>query len=135
MMALHETCSYSNSKFFRPTAHVPQRLLGLTAWKKNHQLCDRAELQGFSIDWWKKKHNTHHAAPNQLSEESTQAVDPDIDTLPYLAWSAEMLHEVSPIMRPIIAYQQYYFFPLLMLARLIWAEQSIEHVTKQAQVN
>lgn len=90
--------------------------------------------QGFSIDWWKKKHNTHHAAPNQLSEEATQAVDPDIDTLPYLAWSPEMLHEVSPVIRPIIAYQHYYFFPLLMFARLIWAEQSIEHVVKQLQV-
>eukprot|EP00884_Botryococcus_braunii_P008259 jgi/Botrbrau1/17434/Bobra.0054s0026.1 len=91
--------------------------------------------QGFSIDWWKKKHNTHHAAPNQLNEEATQAVDPDIDTLPYLAWSTEMLQEVSPVIRPIVAYQQYYFFPLLMFARLIWAEQSIEHELKRLQVN
>lgn len=27
-----------------------------------------ALLQGFSVDWWKSKHNTHHAAPNELDE-------------------------------------------------------------------
>jgi hypothetical protein len=25
-------------------------------------------LQGFSVDWWKSKHNKHHAAPNELDE-------------------------------------------------------------------
>jgi acyl-lipid Delta6-acetylenase / acyl-lipid (9-3)-desaturase len=92
-------------------------------------------LQGLSVDWWKRKHNTHHAAPNQIDEEPAQAVDPDIDTLPYLAWSPEMLHNVSTNMRHIIAYQHYYFFPLLMLARLIWAEQSIEQVIHNLKVS
>lgn len=46
-------------------------------------------MQGFSVDWWKSKHNVHHAAPNEL-DEYHQAVDPDIDTLPLLAWSSEM---------------------------------------------
>lgn len=92
-------------------------------------------MQGFSVDWWKKKHNTHHAAPNQINEESAQAIDPDIDTLPYLAWSTGMLQDVSPSMRHIMAYQQYYFFPILLLARFVWAEQSIEHVIKQARVS
>lgn len=49
--------------------------------------------QGFSVDWWKSKHNVHHAAPNEL-DENHHAVDPDIDTLPLLAWSNEMVATV-----------------------------------------
>ena len=54
--------------------------------------------QGFSIAWWKDKHNTHHAVPNKLNDE-TIAMDPDIDTLPLLAWSADMIparHRLPP---------------------------------------
>jgi acyl-lipid Delta6-acetylenase / acyl-lipid (9-3)-desaturase len=32
-------------------------------------------LQGFSVDWWKNKHNKHHAVPNECSE-TAEAVDP-----------------------------------------------------------
>ena len=32
-------------------------------------------LQGFSVDWWKNKHNKHHAVPNECSEHA-EAVDP-----------------------------------------------------------
>ncbi len=41
-------------------------------------------MQGFSVDWWKSKHNTHHAAPNELADDGARVVDPDIDTLPLL---------------------------------------------------
>ena len=36
------------------------------------------------MDWWKSKHNTHHAAPNELADDGARVVDPDIDTLPLL---------------------------------------------------
>lgn len=32
-------------------------------------------LQGFSVDWWKSKHNTHHAVPNECTIDAA-AVDP-----------------------------------------------------------
>ena len=32
-------------------------------------------LQGFSVDWWKNKHNKHHAVPNECDEHA-HAVDP-----------------------------------------------------------
>ena len=38
-------------------------------------------LGGYSLTWWKGKHNVHHSLPN------TWTVDTDINTLPYLAWS------------------------------------------------
>ena len=34
-------------------------------------------LQGFSVDWWKNKHNKHHAVPNECSEHA-EAVDPGV---------------------------------------------------------
>lgn len=32
-------------------------------------------VQGFSVDWWKNKHNKHHAVPNECTE-GAEAVDP-----------------------------------------------------------
>ena len=50
---------------------------------------------GFSLDWWKNKHNTHHAIPN-VHESVAEAHDgdPDIDTMPFLAWSKRLLAKV-----------------------------------------
>ena len=88
----------------------------------------RARAQGFSTGWWKAKHNTHHAAPNELAPGGGAPVDPDIDTLPLLAWSEGMLDAMaSPAARRLLRAQQYYFVPILMLARLAWAHQSAAH--------
>jgi len=87
-----------------------------------------ARAQGFSTGWWKAKHNTHHAAPNALAPGGGAPVDPDIDTLPLLAWSEGMLDALrSPAARRLLRAQQYYFVPILMLARLAWAQQSAAH--------
>lgn len=54
-------------------------------------------LQGYSVSWWKDKHNSHHAVPNLItSAPGAKDGDPDIDTLPMLAWSKTMLKQVSP---------------------------------------
>jgi acyl-lipid Delta6-acetylenase / acyl-lipid (9-3)-desaturase len=34
-------------------------------------------LQGFSVHWWKSKHNTHHAVPNECTDDA-KAVDPGV---------------------------------------------------------
>lgn len=83
--------------------------------------------QGFSVAWWKSKHNTHHAVPN-LHESSTSASDgdPDIDTMPILAWSKTMaaLGSNNPTAKFMIKYQAYFYFPVLLVARLSWSHQS-----------
>lgn len=85
-------------------------------------------FQGFSCEWWKNKHNTHHAVPNlHESKAGLHDGDPDIDTLPFLAWSARMLEkagEFSPAARALLAWQAWTYFPLLLFARLTWAMQS-----------
>eukprot|EP01024_Parvocaulis_polyphysoides_P030017 TRINITY_DN2725_c2_g1_i3.p1 TRINITY_DN2725_c2_g1~~TRINITY_DN2725_c2_g1_i3.p1 ORF type:complete len:478 (-),score=32.48 TRINITY_DN2725_c2_g1_i3:176-1588(-) len=84
--------------------------------------------QGFSVEWWTRKHNTHHALPNQLDGHSN-AVDPDIDTLPYLAWSKDQVNEqLTTVENFLVQRQQYFFFPILLLARFAWLQQSISYV-------
>eukprot|EP00884_Botryococcus_braunii_P013438 jgi/Botrbrau1/22095/Bobra.0206s0021.1 len=94
-------------------------------------------FQGLSSTWWTTKHNVHHATPNHAEKNAEDgrlhAIDPDIDTMPYLAWTPDMLVGASQAVRKVVAYQQYYFFALLPLARFIWVEQAFEHMTIKYQ--
>lgn len=75
---------------------------------------------GFSVSWWKTKHNMHHAAPNECDEEYTP-IDEDIDTLPLLAWSKDLLATVeNKTMLRVLQYQHLFFLVLLMFARGSW---------------
>jgi fatty acid desaturase len=75
---------------------------------------------GFSVSWWKTKHNLHHTAPNECDQTYTP-IDEDIDTLPLIAWSKEILETVENkrILR-VLQYQHYAVVPLLFLARASW---------------
>lgn len=75
---------------------------------------------GFSVSWWKTKHNMHHAAPNECDQEYTP-IDEDIDTLPLLAWSKDLLATVeNKTMLRVLQYQHLFFLVLLMFARGSW---------------
>jgi fatty acid desaturase len=76
--------------------------------------------QGFSVSWWKAKHNLHHAVPN------VQNYDPDIDTMPFLAWSEKVIEgELTGLPQILIQYQYIFYLPLLSAARLSWVIQSL----------
>merc|ERR1711990_888578 len=84
-------------------------------------------FQGFSVQWWKSKHNAHHAVPNLHASTPTAADgDPDIDTMPILAWTLKMAETAkdSEWGRFMIRYQAIFYFPALLFARLAWAHQS-----------
>ena len=83
--------------------------------------------QGFSVGWWKAKHNQHHAAPNELDADTHRALDPDIDTLPLIAWSRDMLATAAGAPRAIMRHQHRYFVAVLLFARLAWAQGSAAH--------
>lgn len=93
-------------------------------------------MQGFSVQWWKNKHNGHHAVPNlHNSTALSQDGDPDIDTMPLLAWSlkqAQSYRELredgkdSASVKFLIRYQAYLYFPILLLARLSWLNESFK---------
>lgn len=84
-------------------------------------------FQGFSVGWWKSKHNSHHAVPNlHASVEGACDGDPDIDTMPILAWTLKMAESArsSSFGRFMIKNQAFFYFPVLLFARLSWAHQS-----------
>jgi cytochrome b involved in lipid metabolism/fatty acid desaturase len=93
-------------------------------------------LQGFSVTWWKNKHNGHHAVTNlHNSSAMAQDGDPDIDTMPVLAWSLKQAQSFrqmaadgkdSPFVRFAIKYQAFTYFPILLLARLSWLNESFK---------
>lgn len=97
--------------------------------------------QGFSLSWWKNKHNTHHASTN------VDGHDPDIDTAPILLWdeiaSANYYGSLSDepgtfsrfMAESVLPYQSRYFFFILAFARLSWAIQSFLYVLTEGPVN
>ena len=94
-------------------------------------------MQGYSVQWWKNKHNSHHAVPNLHNSSATATDgDPDIDTMPLLAWSlkqAQSFRELtddgkdSPFTKFMIRNQKYFYFPILLLARLSWLRESFKY--------
>jgi len=78
-------------------------------------------VSGFSANWWKDRHNTHHAITNVLD------ADPDVDNLPLFVWSEEDIHRIPPqsLAEYIVPYQQYYFIPFTFTLKVIWCLQSI----------
>jgi len=88
-------------------------------------------FQGFSVNWWKQKHNAHHAVPNlHASSPGATDGDPDIDTMPLLAWTKRMASfgKDNSSARFFIKYQPILYFPILFFARLSWANESIKMV-------
>jgi len=92
--------------------------------------------QGYSMQWWKNKHNGHHAVPNLHNSSATsQDGDPDIDTMPVLAWSLKQAHSFrelsedgtdSAFTKFMIKWQAFTYFPILLLARISWLNESFK---------
>lgn len=89
---------------------------------------------GFTLTWWSEKHNWHHVSTNlHESEPEKHDGDPDIDTLPFLAWSRKLARKLfksgsmsdSAFAKFSVKYQNIMYFPLLCFARLAWGWQSI----------
>lgn len=92
-------------------------------------------MQGYSVQWWKNKHNGHHAVPNLHSSTAlAQDGDPDIDTMPLLAWSvkqAQSYREIhggkdTPFVKFMIRNQMIFYFPILLIARMSWMNESFK---------
>lgn len=82
-------------------------------------------LQGYSVNWWKDRHNSHHAITNVLED------DPDVDNLPLFIWDIKHIPLTAPKDTPVIRianhlvpFQAYYWPPFTPLLRFIWMIQS-----------
>src|SRR3990172_8029609 len=65
-------------------------------------------LLGLSRSWWIDTHNQHHSNPNDLD------LDPHT-ALPIFAFSEEQAQSKRGLLRFLVAYQSFYFFPILLL--------------------
>src|SRR2546428_4563057 len=63
---------------------------------------------GLSRSWWIDTHNQHHVNPNDLD------LDPHT-ALPILAFSEEQARSKRGLLRFLVGYQSFYFFPILLL--------------------
>lgn len=83
-------------------------------------------FQGFSVAWWKSKHNHHHAVPNVTDTPS--GGDPDIATTPILFWSEKLVEgELEGLPQWMLRNQAVLYAPILCFARISWLMQSIRH--------
>jgi fatty acid desaturase len=64
-------------------------------------------LLGMSYGWWVGKHNRHHANPNNVDE------DPDVN-IGAVAFTADQARAKRGVIRMVVRYQAYAFFPLLL---------------------
>lgn len=83
-------------------------------------------FQGFSVSWWKDKHNRHHAVPNVTDAPS--GGDPDISTTPILFWSEKLVERdhLEDLPRWMLRNQAILYWPILCMARTSWLLQSIQ---------
>jgi len=88
-------------------------------------------LAGFiiGINWsyWVKKHNEHHAHPNEAGH------DPDIE-IPFIAFSEEQAMQKKGIFRWIVRNQALYFFFLIPFQAFSLRYSSIEWVFSQKKI-
>lgn len=80
-------------------------------------------LTGIEIGWWQATHNVHHTTPNSAEH------DADVQHLPFMAISEAFLRNgvfsrfhndrmaCGPAERRLLAWQHWYFFPILTVAR------------------
>lgn len=83
--------------------------------------------QGFSVNWWKNKHNHHHAVPNVTDAPS--GGDPDIATIPVLFWSEKLFEgeDLDKFPKWMLKNQSVLYFPILCMARFSWLMQSAQY--------
>jgi fatty acid desaturase len=105
---------FAHNCFFRRNRKANARMLLLTG----------AITIGFSPEWWKGKHNYHHAVPNEVDNVGNP-VDPDIDTLPVLAWDSSIASHSLSAFKPALRHQQFLLAPALAVARASWLTQSL----------
>ena len=75
-------------------------------------------LVGLSYGWWIGKHTRHHANPNHEDD------DPDLE-IPALAFTRRQAGAKAGLIRWIVMYQAFLFFPLLLLEGLSLHRASI----------
>ena len=84
-------------------------------------------VTGMSPSWWQDKHNTHHRNPNQLD------LDGDIEVSVF-AFTEEQALKTRGILRLLVKYQAFLFYPTLLLTSLSLLGGGLAYLARRKQV-
>eukprot|EP00467_Chlorarachnion_reptans_P000644 CAMPEP_0114525608 /NCGR_PEP_ID=MMETSP0109-20121206/22526_1 /TAXON_ID=29199 /ORGANISM="Chlorarachnion reptans, Strain CCCM449" /LENGTH=1065 /DNA_ID=CAMNT_0001707223 /DNA_START=214 /DNA_END=3412 /DNA_ORIENTATION=+ len=94
---------------------------GDVVWMNNVMGYIMGFMQGYEVDWWRARHNTHHVVTNEHGN------DPDIKTAPVLTFvrnSPAIAKGLNMIQR----WQQYYYLPVMCILDLYWRLESFAYI-------
>jgi fatty acid desaturase len=80
-------------------------------------------LLGLSRSWWIDTHNQHHTNPNDLD------LDPHT-ALPIFVFSEEQAQSKRGVLRFLVRYQSFYFFPILLLEGIGIRTASVQYLLR-----
>ena len=75
--------------------------------------------QGYSVGWWRARHNTHHLMTNEDGN------DPDIKTAPLLVYVRNN-PAIAATLNAVQRWQQYYYVPLMSILDAYWRFESLQ---------
>ena len=84
-------------------------------------------VTGMTPSWWQDKHNTHHRNPNQLD------TDGDIEVSVF-AFTEQQALEKRGILRFVVKYQAFLFYPMLLLTSLSLLGGGIAYLIRRERV-
>ena len=84
-------------------------------------------VTGMTPSWWQDKHNTHHRNPNQLD------LDGDIEVSVF-AFTEEQALETKWPLRPLVRYQAFLFYPILLLTSLSLLGGGLAYLARRERV-
>ncbi len=84
-------------------------------------------VTGMTPSWWQDKHNKHHRNPNQLD------ADGDIEVSVF-AFTEEQALEKRGLLRFVVKYQAFLFYPMLLLTSLSLLGGGIVYLARRERV-
>merc|ERR1711908_66976 len=77
--------------------------------------------QGYSVGWWRARHNTHHVCTNEIGN------DPDIKTAPILVF-VRNTRRIAEKLNAARRWQQYYYVPVMAILDVYWRLESLAYL-------
>lgn len=77
--------------------------------------------QGYGVEWWRARHNTHHVCTNEIGS------DPDIKTAPVLVFVRQS-KQVAAGLNWAQRYQVWYYLPAMAMMDVYWRFESLQYV-------
>ena len=77
--------------------------------------------QGYAVEWWRARHNTHHLVTNEHGN------DPDIKTAPVLVYVRNN-PKIAAALNAVQKWQEYYYVPAMCMMDIYWRMESIQYL-------